>query len=325
VLPFWLLWAGYAPLVAWLAVKRPIERSRVISRSSLHLGVAVAMGFAHTAVRYGLQPSIREAFPPRTPDLSWWPSLLELTVLELPAHVFLYAAILGGAYLYGHQRATQSREVAAARLRAQVSDARVKALRMQLNPHFLFNALNSIAMLVRDAEVHLAVDALEGLSDLLRYALDDTDAQEVKLGRELSFIQRYLAIEKIRFQEGLEVHIEADDEIVDALVPGLVLQPIVENVIRHGVGAGAAPVRITVSARKSGDATVLEVRDDGPGLGRSPGSRATGVGINNTRERLAEMYGDEASLEMENATPHGAVVTIALPFHTTPPESRMHP
>jgi hypothetical protein len=168
VLPFWYLWALYAPFVVWLSQRYPIERSRVISRSAVHCGIAIVMSLVHTGARFGLQPAIRE-LPPSEPH-SQWDLLLSLAALELPVHVFIYGAILGGTYGVQYYRRLRERELTATRLNAQLAEARMQALRMQLNPHFLFNALNSVAMMVRDAEREAAVDTLEALSDLLRYA-----------------------------------------------------------------------------------------------------------------------------------------------------------
>jgi LytS/YehU family sensor histidine kinase len=195
----------------------------------------------------------------------------------------------------------------------------MQALRMQLNPHFLFNALNSIAMLVRDSSREAAVDTLEGLSDLLRYVLNDSIRQEVKLKREIEFIESYLAIEKIRFQDRLEVQIHTDSDTLEGMVPNLVLQPILENAFRHGIASRIAATTVTVTARKEGGVLRLRISDDGPGFGGTAAARgSSGVGISNTRQRLAQLYGDRASLVVEDASPTGAVVTITLPFHTVP-------
>ncbi len=320
VLPFWYLWALYTPLVIWLSKSYPIERGRVIVRSAMHCGIAVVMSFVHTGTRFALQPALRQ-LPPSDPH-SQWDVLLSLGMLELPVHLFIYSAILGGTILLGYYRRLQEQKLTATRLSAQLADARMQALRMQLNPHFLFNALNSIAMLVRNAEREAAVDTLEALSDLLRYVLDDSSRQEVTLRRELEFIERYLAMEKVRFQNRLEVRTEVEPDALDALVPNLVLQPIVENAIRHGVEKRASQTTVTVGAGTDGRALRLWISDDGPGFRGTVGTRSAGVGISNTRRRLAQLYGDAASLDVEDASPSGAIVTITLPLHTVPRAER---
>lgn len=323
VMPFWYVWALYLPLVVWIARHRPIERGRILSRTATHLGIALVLAFVHTATRFGLQPAIREALHADAASGSVLNPLLALSVLELPVHVFIYGAILGATYVIGYYRRLQERELAATRLSAQLARAQMQALRMQLNPHFLFNALNSIAMLVRDSKRDTAVDTLEGLGDLLRYVLEDSAAQEVKLKHEIEFIRRYLAIEQIRFQDRLAVEINTDHDTLDALVPNLVLQPIVENAIRHGTAGPLAASTVTVTALREGASLRLRVVDDGPGFSGAPAGRGgTGLGMSNTRKRLAQVYGERASLEVEDRSPRGAAVTIVLPFHTVPLDER---
>jgi two-component sensor histidine kinase len=319
VMPFWLLWALYAPFVVWMTRHHPIERGRVVPRSIMHLGIAIAMSIGNTGIRFLLQPAIRESLQSDAIDRSSWDLMLSLATLELPVHVFLYVAILGVTYIVLYYGRLRERELAATRLRGQLADARVLALRMQLNPHFFFNTLNSVAMLVRDSEQSAAVETLEGLSDLLRYVLEDVTGQEVKLRLEIDFIQRYMAIEKIRFQDRLEVAIDARRDTLEAMVPHLVLQPLVENAIRYGVAGRVGDATVTVIARKEGDVLRLGVLDDGPGFsGTTPSRGGTGLGISNTQKRLAELYGDKASLDAEDQSPHGAAVTITLPFHVVP-------
>jgi LytS/YehU family sensor histidine kinase len=232
---------------------------------------------------------------------------LSLATLELPVHLFIYLAILGGTLLFQYYRRLQRQKLTATRLSAQLADARMQALRMQLNPHFLFNALNSIAMLVRNAERDAAVNTLEALSELLRYVLDDSSRQEVTQNR-------------------LEVRIEVEPDALDAMVPNLVLQPIVENTIRHSLENRASPTTVTVGAGTDGRALRLWVSDDGPGFRGTAGARrAPGVGISNTRTRLTQLYGDAASLDIRDASPSGAIVTITLPLHTVPFAEREEP
>jgi LytS/YehU family sensor histidine kinase len=215
-----------------------------------------------------------------------------------------------------YYRKFRERELVASQLAAQLSQAKLQALRMQLNPHFLFNAMNSISMLVRRNDNTQAVRMLAGLSDLLRYVLEDSPTDEVPLRAEIDFLERYLEIERVRFQDRLHVHIDVAAETLDAFVPNLLLQPLVENAIRHGVARKVTPGRVEIHARRLGDRLILQVSDDGPGPG--PAAAGTGVGVANTRSRLEQMYGGEQSFELRAAQPNGAVATISLPFHTTP-------
>ena len=318
VMPFWYLWALYLLPVIWFAKHRPIESDVWVPRTATHLGVALLLGFTHTSLRFAFE--VAAGVHPGNPDQGVSiVDVLALATLEAPVHLFIYGAILGATYLVGYKRRLRQRELATTQLSEQLALAKVQALRMQINPHFLFNAMNSIAMLVRDRKQEEAVKTIAGLSDLLRYVLDDATDQEVPLHRELDFIKRYLAIEQIRFQDRLRVSIDAAESTLDTLVPNLVLQPLVENAIRHGVSRSTAATTITVWARGQDEKLILRVADDGPGFTDEPPHRSsTGLGIANTRKRLAQLYGDSYSLELDNKIPHGAAVNITIPFHTTP-------
>lgn len=319
VIPFWHLWALYAPLVVWLSTRFPVERGAVMAGSTMHLAIAASLSVLHTTVRFGFQPGFRERIGADTVDTTSLDFLFALATMELPVHVFIYGAIVGGTHMVRYYRRSRERELTAARLNAQLAHARMSALQMQLSPHFLFNTLNSIAMLARDAERTAAVDALELLSDLLRYVLDDSTRQEVTLRRELEFVGRYLEMEKIRFRDRLEVRTEIEREALDAMVPNLLLQPIVENVIKHVIANRVSRTTITIGSGLDGSALLLRISDDGPGFHTTVGPPSgSGVGIRNTCTRLEQLYGDKASLSLKNLSPSGAEIAIKLPFHTVP-------
>jgi LytS/YehU family sensor histidine kinase len=188
---------------------------------------------------------------------------------------------------------------------------------MQLQPHFLFNTLNAIMVLVRQQKNHEAEEMLGGLSDLLRCVLDDVDAQEVSLRRELEYVGLYLAIEQVRFQDRMSVDMAVDADVMDAAVPHMVLQPIVENAIRHGIGGSSAAGKIRISARRVNDALEMKVQDDGPGLAAANAGQTRGIGLTNTRARLQQLYGEAASLAVENDEQRGVSATIVLPYRLT--------
>jgi len=191
---------------------------------------------------------------------------------------------------------------------------------MQLQPHFLFNTLNAITVLVRQQKSKDAEQMLGHLSDLLRGVLEDVDAQEVSLRRELEYLQLYLAIEQVRFPDRLRVEISTDPATQEASVPQLILQPIIENAIRHGIGRSSSAGRILISTAKIGGMVEVRVEDDGPGLptGYSPDHQ--GIGLTNTRARLQQLYGEGARLEIKNRSGGGAVVTLRFPFRDSHPE-----
>jgi LytS/YehU family sensor histidine kinase len=196
-----------------------------------------------------------------------------------------------------------------------VAQARLGALKAQLQPHFLFNTLNAIVVLVRQQKGQQAEETLARFSDLLRAVLADMDAQEVTLGRELEYLKLYLSIEQLRFSDRLRVDIEVDPELLDAAVPHMGLQPIVENAIRHGIGPRATPGVILIRAERLGDALHVTVRDDGPGFRASSAGHGMGLGLANTRARLKQLYGTAAELRTENGSAGGAQVTMVVPFH----------
>jgi len=219
---------------------------------------------------------------------------------------FLYFWIKGA-------KAARERAMNLIRAESAAHEAELRMLRMQLNPHFLFNSLNSIAMLTRANENASAVRMTAGLADLLRYVLEGAQ-DEVPLEQEISFLQQYLEIEKIRFRDRLNVVFDVADEALPALIPNLLLQPLVENAVVHGASKRISGGMIHVAARRLGDRLVVQITDDGPGL--SGPSARTGVGLTNTRERLEQMFGTQQSLELRNGAFGGTVVTLTLTFHT---------
>ena len=203
-------------------------------------------------------------------------------------------------------------ELNASELRAQVTKAQLGALKMQLQPHFLFNTLNAIMGMVRTGEVQQAERALSRFSDLLRAVLDDMDAQEVTLERELTYLRLYLSIEQMRFSDRLVVRIEADPDVLDAAVPHMGLQPVAENAVRHGIGCHVAGGSIDVRASRVGSRLHITVRDTGEGA-RAGSPAGRGLGLSNLRARLKQLHGAEGELRIE-CTDTGAAVEVIVPY-----------
>jgi LytS/YehU family sensor histidine kinase len=195
--------------------------------------------------------------------------------------------------------------------------AQMSALKMQLHPHFLFNTLNAIMVLVRQQSAVRAEEMLGRLSDLLRCVLDEGEAQEVPLHRELDYVRLYLSIEQVRFEDRLRVTTAVDPAVLDAAVPHMALQPLVENALRHGIARTSAAGTIHISASAAGESVVIRVQDDGPGFNGAERPEGWGIGLANTRARLAQLYGEAASLTIEDGAP-GAIVTLVLPHHSVP-------
>jgi LytS/YehU family sensor histidine kinase len=244
-------------------------------------------------------------------DVSWWMYFQELFFLNFDWEMMTYWAIVGLSHALDFHRESQERELTAAQLHTRLAEAQLQALQRQLHPHFLFNTLNTISALMhRDTE---AADAmLERLSDLLRLTLDRVGTQHVSLKDELDFLRTYLEIEKTRFGDRLQVHMEVDLDTLDAKVPNLVLQPLVENALRHGIGPKIGGGRVDIIARHEGDMLRLEVRDNGVGLSQDAFHK--GVGLTNTRSRLEHLYGERQRFECHMPPGGGLVVTLVIPF-----------
>ena len=303
--------AALTPVVLWLGRRWPIERSTWRTRVPLHLALGVLFSAVELAletvafIQLGLLESVvKHSF------LIGFPLLL---VAGIHANIITYWVILGIQSGFRYYRASQERELHASELQAQLMKAQLSALKMQLQPHFLFNTLNAIMVLVRQQRGTQAEEMLARLSDLLRCVLEDVDAQQIPLRRELEYLRLYLSIEQVRFQDRLDIQISADDTALDAAVPHMGLQPIVENAVRHGIGRAAAAGTIRISALRAEQVLIIRVVDDGPGLGTADVLDGRGIGLANTRARLHQLYGDAASLKVENGE-RGVVATMTMPY-----------
>jgi LytS/YehU family sensor histidine kinase len=244
---------------------------------------------------------------------------------SFPARVFVnidknfivYWLVIWASHALNYYKRYRESELQASRLSAQLAEAQLQALKMQLHPHFLFNTLHSISSLLsRDTEA--ARRMIARLGDFLRLTLENNGAQEVLLREELDFLKCYLDIEGIRFYDRLTVRLEIEPQTLSARVPNLILQPIVENAIRHGIAPRSVPGLIEIKSAREGERLRLEVRDDGPGLPLEVGSGRLGrrgIGLSNTQNRLRQLYGQDASLEMANDARGGLCVTLEIPFH----------
>ena len=314
-MPYWYLWALFVPVVAAAARRIPLSRESWLAGGALHLGIAVLVTLVHAVLEIGVQ----HAFGIRHSTFGIFTMItLSRAFWQLPYDLLAYTAILGAVIAAESSRRFREGQLAAAALGAELAESRFQVLRTQLNPHFLFNAMNSIAMLVRRQDNAQAVTTIAGLSDLLRYVLEEHPEQEVPLREELAFLDRYLAVEQVRFPDRLQVTIDADESLLDAFVPNLLLQPLVENAIKHGISRRVAAGRLAITAeRRNGDLT-LRVADDGPGPGIAPGLPTGGVGLRNVRARLEHLYGSGQRLELAAGPGGGAVATVTLPFHLAP-------
>jgi two-component system, LytTR family, sensor kinase len=319
----WLLgvyiWALLTPAILWLGRQFPLERSDWLRPAAIHFLLSAGFSLFQLVLESALYPRLH-LFPSVMKDSRG--ALGQLLVRGFHGGVFDYWLVLGVQWgvLYYHRYQERSQEalryeLQASELESQLMSAQLTALKMQLQPHFLFNTLNAITVLVRQKKSRNAEQMLGHLGDLLRGVLEDVNAQEVSLRRELEYLQLYLSIEQVRFADRLCVEVSVDPATQDASVPQLILQPIVENAIRHGIERSSSAGRILISAAKINGAVEVRVQDDGPGLATTYPSDNQGIGLANTRERLRQLYGDEARLEIENFSGGGAVVTMKFPFH----------
>jgi len=346
---FWALWLLFLPAVAWLSFRFPIEQKRLFRNVALHLlACLLVVGANRAAFRVvpRLSPSPKYSEPPgrlpgskndrpetqhergllpsppprRSIDLVGPPAAFGVFMgLRAALDVLVYWSLVGVCQAITNFRCSQERERRAAELEARLISAKLQALRMQINPHFLFNTLNSIAALVY-VNPRAADEMLGDLSELLRRSFDSMEEQEIPLAQELDFIGAYLSIEQKRFGERLRVEQTVPDELMKALVPALLLQPLVENAIRHGIEPRRGPGLVSIEAKQEDKHLHLVVRDNGRGL---PGadlnsSVRRGIGLANTQARLQGLYGHDQSFSFGRAEPQGCRVDIHLPFHLEP-------
>jgi LytS/YehU family sensor histidine kinase len=246
-----------------------------------------------------------------------WPAYLSLVYLRGIAY---YSLIAAGFHALDYYRRYQEQSRTAAVLEAQLAQTKLHLLKMQLHPHFLFNTLNSISALLHE-DIELADLMIERLGDFLRLTLEHSTAQEVTLREEMEFLECYLSIEQIRLQERLVIDTNIEPHTLDARVPSLILQPIVENAIRHGIAPRAGAGRLEIRARHHKSALTLTIRDDGPGLAPvANGKNGKGMGLSITRARLERLYGIHHRFELVNAPEGGLLVTLEIPFEPSNPE-----
>jgi two-component system LytT family sensor kinase len=313
--------AAFTPLILWAGRRWPLEHQRRWAHAALHLLFGAIFSVVSTAIEtpalmaFGVFPG-----PPRSlgAGFAW------LLAYGFHGGVIRYWAVIGLQLVIRSYQHTVDLKVRSSELAGQLSAARLSALKMQLQPHFLFNTLGTIMVLVQQQRSKEAEAMLARLSDLLRLAVDDVNTQEVPLSHELEFLRLYLSIEEVRFRDRLQIRIAAGPHASDAFVPHMILQPIVENAIRHGLGQSEEAVTIDVTANTNDGILVLTVADDGAGPrgegGAGPLFRQKGVGLTNTERRLKALYGDDATLVAETRVPRGVRVTVTLPFRTERPE-----
>jgi two-component system, LytTR family, sensor kinase len=331
---YWVPFVIATPLLLATARHWPLGSGAPRANIARHLGVMVVFSIIQVvlsdALQYWAGMSYGMPGPPKSLDFALAAYGRSFPALVITAW-WKYWVFVGLHYAFDYHRRFREREVAAAQLETQLATAQLQALRMQLHPHFLFNALHSAAMLTM-IDPERAHRVLVQLSALLRTTLDRSSSAEVALAEEIDFLDRYLAIERVRFQDRLQVEIEADDDALAAAVPNLILQPLVENAVRHGIARRTDARRLTIRGVTCEGTLVLEVEDDGPGLpsgwALGTSSDGSGVGLPNVRARLERMYGERGRLEL--LTPAGAdgrprqgvLARVTIPYRAAPAGGR---
>lgn len=303
-------WAVFSPFLYAYFRRFPLDkfssRRTLIVLPLLAIGCITLQIASHTA---GMIIFPSPTWHPRgfweiLPDMLWW--------ISFPGFL-TFAAIVGACHAINYYQRFRERERITHRLEQELTEARLHALRMQLQPHFFFNTLHAIASLIRDGQGNAAVNMIAKLSDLFRYTLDQVKTQKISLKREIEFLSGYLEIEQTRFSDRLNVVMEIAPETKESLVPTLFLQPIIENSIKHGISRLSAPGTLTVKSERLKDQLVIRVTNDGSGI--DPGWENKGtVGVRNTRQRLKELYGTASQFVLRENGDGRVTAEVIIPF-----------
>lgn len=315
----WIGWVAVAPGALWLRRRWPLERGAFKRALPVHLAAVIVLCAVHSGmvllIRLLIMPLAEPIDGRQATNLLtyWW-------VRDLPFAALFYSLILGISSALDYYRQFRERQLRASQLEAQLAHAELQMLKMQLHPHFLFNTLNGITGLVRDNDNAAAVQMLVRLSDLLRQTLDNAGKQEVRLAEELEWLELYLKLQQIRFSDRLRVSIHAAPDALDAMIPNLITQPLVENAIRHGLAPRSAPGSVSLSAQRVNGWLELRVCDDGVGLPEGWGRASSkGVGLVNTEARLRQMYGSDFVFDVRNREHGGVEAVLSIPLHMASP------
>jgi two-component system, LytTR family, sensor kinase len=310
-------WAILSPLIVFFAKRFRFEQRNWWRLLPAHVAAAVVFLLLYRAI-YSIFYKFID--PAQVAEIGGFLAVtLRLFIrnwfVDLPTYCFLLSSI----YVADFYRRFQAEQLKSSELKAALATSQLNALKMQIHPHFLFNTLNSISALMHK-DVQAADKMVARLGDFLRMTLENSGDREVSLKQEMDFVGRYLEIESVRYQDRLVVKMNIDPETLAARVPNLILQPIVENAIKHGISQQESVESLIISSNRHGDRLQIRVEDSGPGLQPSnengKGSKPVGIGLANTRARLAHLYGENYRFEIKNAVPHGVIVTLEIPFET---------
>jgi len=323
----WYVWLAAAPATLILIRRYPVSRDRVVRSVAGLAGGSLLIYAGVTNARFALRLLAEHLMPnPANPLLArkdYWHIQIVLLPLDFITYCGFFATSFAIDYYFKfRQRAdeVQRLQLEAVRLRAELTQSQLATLRGQLHPHFLFNAFNAVSTLVRKRENEFAIAMIARLSALLRLTMENIDRQELTLEQELAFITSYLDVERVRFSDKLQTAIKVPPEVRGCIVPNLLLQPLVENAIKHGISRRVAPGCVRLTAARSGARLLLEIADDGPDAvpPEAEPIKAPGIGLRNTRSRLDHAYGRDYRLEISRRPEGGTAVRLDLPWRECP-------
>ena len=310
---YWYVWALFTPVIVWLSQRFRLEREGLIKAVLVHLPAVAFFSLGHIAAMEGVRWWLITA---EGRPFNWWVQVRRSALQNFDWEMMTYWAIVGVSHAVLYYRESRERALRAAQLETRLVEAQLQRLQQQLHPHFLFNTLHAISTLMH-RDVEAADRTLMRLSDLLRLTLDNLGQQEITLKAELDFVAKYLQIEQTRFTDRLVTRFDIQPEALDALVPNMLLQPLVENAIKHGIARKEGPGHIDITARRDADKLWMEVRDDGVGLTETAlVALQKGIGVSTTRARLQHLFGAEYRFEFHRQA-DGLAVVVVIPWRVT--------
>lgn len=307
----WLLWIPLTHLVVNLSRKFPVQKEDILAGILVHAGLGLTIALAHLIIEWAVLAIAVSIFFDSDP----FTGTIQYLLYTFHVHFLVYILVVGITHFVDYHKKFQVEQVKAEKFQSELKSAQILALKMQIQPHFLFNTHNSIIGLMLKGETDKAVKMLTRLSELLRYTLDKSGLKQIELKEELHFIKMYLDIQSIRFSNRLKINYMVEPHVEHALVPSFILQPVVENAIKHGIEPYSESGLINIVCKKIASNLLLLVQDDG--IGMSKGFYKEGIGIQNVKSRLEQMYKGEFEFMMENAPGKGVLCSIMIPLTLT--------
>jgi two-component system, LytTR family, sensor kinase len=309
----WVPWAIATSFLIRIGRKYSLSKWKRLSTWGVHIAACTGLGLVSAAWTASMEVMLNPWAPSPQPD-SFLPLFASKFSNGILYYIILYVMVLLVGYMLDSREQFARQQAERAQLNEQLMKAQLEALRRQIEPHFLFNTLNAIAGLVREKNNDTALSMIVELSDFLRRVVNASDQQQVPLSEELAFTQKYLAIQKIRFADRLQFSVEVPSELFSASVPILILQPMVENAVKHGVAKRVHGGSIRIAAASANGALMLTIYNDGPGLSLSGEEGHRGVGISNVHTRLKNLYGNSFEFHLRNCNSHGVEASLSLPL-----------